>query len=228
MKDLVLVKRGNAVASSLDVAELFHKRHDNVLRDIENLTSDLLKFEDVKMFFRSSYVDAKGEKRPLYYMNRDGFSLLAMGFTGKRALAFKLAFIAEFNRMEAVLAEKQTTEWLETRKTGKLTRRSETDVIKELVDYAKGQGSRHADMLYMTYSKLANKTAGIANRDEATIKQLNILDDVEAMILHVIRLGMAGSKHYKEIYQDCKHRLEWWQDCTFRLSASEGRKEAAA
>jgi hypothetical protein len=74
-------------------------------------------------------------------------------------------------------------------------------------------------MLYVTYSKLANKIAGVSKRDLASVKQLNILDELESMIYHVIKLGMAAGKHYKEIYQDCKRRLEWWQDCTFRLGA---------
>lgn len=218
MKDLITIMRNNAVVSSLDVAENFHKRHDKVLRSIENMRDCLPKNgERNSFFFRSTYTD-RGKHYPMYYMNRDGFSLLVMGFTGKKALEWKLKYIAAFNHMEKLLTERQTEAWLETRKMGKLTRRSETDVIKELVTYAKEQGSRHADMLYMTYSRLANKVAGITKRDLANIKQLNILDDVESMILHVIQLGMAAGKHYKEIYQDCKHRLEWWQDCTFRLT----------
>jgi hypothetical protein len=70
----------------------------------------------------------------------------------------------------------------------------------------------------MTYSKLANKVAGISQRDLANIKQLNILDEVETMIFHVIKLGIVSGKHYKEIYQDCKRRLAWWQECTFRIA----------
>jgi hypothetical protein len=120
--------------------------------------------------------------------------------------------------MEKLLFEKQSDAWREARIAGKLTRKSETDVIKELVEYAKAQGSEHADMLYLTYSKLTNKTAGIRKRDLANTKQLNTLDEVENMIIHVIKLGMAQGKQYKEIFQDCKQRLEWWQECTFRLT----------
>ena len=154
----------------------------------------------------------------MYYLNRDGFSFVVMGFTGKKAAEWKWKYIQAFNQMEKLLTERQTSAWLESRKAGKLTRRTETDVIKDLIVYAKAQGSKHADMLYQTYSKLANKMAGISKRDLANIKQLNVLDEVESMILHVIKLGMIQGKHYKEIYQDCKRRLEWWQDCTFRLA----------
>lgn len=216
MGDLVTIMKNNAVVSSLDVAAHFHKRHDRVLQTIEEQYGDLHEF--VEMFYKKSAPDSYGRKQKVYYMNRDGFSLLVMGFTGKKALEWKLKFIAAFNAMEKLLAERQTAVWLETRKAGKLTRKSETDVIKELIQYAKAQGSRNADMLYMTYSKMANKIAGISKRDLASVKQLNILDELESMIYHTIKLGMVAGKHYKEIYQDCKRRLEWWQDCTYRLT----------
>lgn len=169
------------------------------------------------MFWLANYQDSYGRNQKLYRMNRDGFSLLVMGFTGKKALEWKLKYIHAFNEMEKLLLEKQSDAWREARIAGKLTRKSETDVIKELVEYAKAQGSEHADMLYLTYSKLANKTAGIRKRDLSNAKQLNTLDEVENMIIHVIKLGMTQGKHYKEIFQDCTQRLEWWQDCTFRL-----------
>ncbi len=84
---------------------------------------------------------------------------------------------------------KQTQAWIETRKAGKLTRKAETDTIKNLVEYAKTQGSQHADKLYMTYSKLANKMAGVTKRDEATVMQLNNLSLMEHIILCVIDAG---------------------------------------
>lgn len=213
--NLVGVFRNDAVTTSLRVAEVFEKRHNNVLKAIENLVVDLLKNEP--MFWLANYQDSYGRNQKLYRMNRDGFSLLVMGFTGKKALEWKLKYIHAFNEMEKLLLEKQSDAWREARIAGKLTRKSETDVIKELVEYAKAQGSEHADMLYLTYSKLANNTAGIRKRDLSNAKQLNTLDEVENMIIHVIKLGMTQGKHYKEIFQDCTQRLEWWQDCTFRL-----------
>jgi Rha family phage regulatory protein len=219
VNELVKVFRNDAVVSSLQVAEHFRKRHDHLLRIIKDAESTAPKIGDVeKPFTKSTYIDKKGERRPMYYLNRDGFSFVVMGFTGKQAAEWKWKYIQAFNQMERLLTEKQTSAWLESRKAGKLTRRTETDVIKDLIVYAKAQGSKHADMLYQTYSKLANKMAGISKRDLANIKQLNVLDEVESMILHVIKLGMIQGKHYKEIYQDCKRRLEWWQDCTFRLA----------
>jgi hypothetical protein len=60
----------------------------------------------------------------------------------------------------------------------------------------------------MTYSKLANKMAGVTDRDTASVIQLNRLDMMEQIILCIIREGMASGQDYKQIYQNCKERLE--------------------
>ena len=214
MNDLVYLKHEEAMTDSLSVAECFGKRHDRVLRAIENLNSDLPKNGAVK-FIKTKYKDAKGEYRKKYLMNRDAFSLLVMGFNGKKALDWKLKYINAFNSMESVIRERSTSVWIETREYGKLTRKAETDTLQRLVEYAKEKGSEHSEMLYLTYSKLANKMAGITNRDEATVKQLNELSLVENIILHVIDMGIFANKHYKEIYRDCKARLETVSDLAF-------------
>lgn len=97
----VTIKNGRAVTTSIAIAEFFGKRHDNVLRAIANVECsekfNALNFEGV------TYTDAKGEKRPMYQITKNGFVFLVMGFTGKKAAAFKEAYIAEFDRMEAEL-----------------------------------------------------------------------------------------------------------------------------
>lgn len=219
MNELVYLKNDEAVCNSLDVAEKFGKRHDKLLHEIERMYGDLIEKGcaqngGAKFFFRSTY-ENRGKQYPMYLMNRDGFSLLVMGFTGKKALEWKLQYIKAFNTMESILREKSTEAWLETRQQGKLTRKAETDVIQKLVEYAKEQGSKHAEMLYMTYSKLANKMAGIKKRDEATVTQLNNLSLMENIILNCIQNGIIQEKHYKVIYQDCKHRLEAFKDIAY-------------
>lgn len=101
------VHNGIVTTTSVQVAQFFGKRHDNVLRAIrvllrEGASADyLLNFEEVIMDF----TNGKGgvQSGTAYRMTREGFMLLAMGFTGKEALRWKLAFIAAFNRMEAEL-----------------------------------------------------------------------------------------------------------------------------
>lgn len=97
----VFVEKDRTWVSSLDVAERFEKEHKNVIRDIKNLECSeefaALNFEP------GSYKDSQNQERPQYFMTRDGFVFLAMGFIGKRAARFKEAYINEFNRMEELL-----------------------------------------------------------------------------------------------------------------------------
>lgn len=216
MNELVYLKNDEAVCDSLQVAEKFGKEHRNVLRAIDDLLETLLKIEQPsKLFIASKRKADDGQYHRMYLMNRDGFSLLVMGFTGREALEWKLQYIRAFNQMENFIREKSTRMWIETRKAGKFTRKAETDTIQKLVEYAKEQGSSHAEKLYMTYSKLANKMAGINKRDEATVTQLNNLSLMENIILHEVDLGILKGKPYKEIYKDCRKRLEAVKDLAY-------------
>ena len=98
MEDLVIMKNKQAVTSSLQVADTFGKRHDHVADSIDSLKKDVPNFGE--MFIETNLPDSYGRNRRGYYMNRDGFTLLAMGFTGSKALQFKLQYIDAFNEME--------------------------------------------------------------------------------------------------------------------------------
>ena len=100
--DLVIMKEKQAVTSSLQVAETFGKNHQHILRDVDAL-KDVSNFG--QMFVEANLPDSYGRNRRAYYMNRDGFTLLAMGFTGKKALNFKLEYIEAFNHMESTLTK---------------------------------------------------------------------------------------------------------------------------
>ena len=108
--DLVILKDRQAVTSSLKVAEVFEKGHQHVLRDIDNLKKDLSNFG--QMFAEGAEPDSYGRDRRVYYMNRDGFTLLAMGFTGKEALKFKLKYIEAFNAMEAEIKKAHLSSYM--------------------------------------------------------------------------------------------------------------------
>lgn len=216
MNELVYLKKNEMYTDSLKVAEIFQRRHDDVVRSVEKLierneeaSKDIRTFSDIsKQFIKTRYKDEQGRMQTKYLLNRDGFALLVMGFNGRKAHEWKLKYIDAFNQMEKILTEKQTTVWIETRQQGKLIRKGETDVLQKLVEYAREQGSGHADMLYMTYTKLANKMAGITTRDSATNSQLNELSTMERIIAKVVIDEMAEGIHYKQIYKDCKERME--------------------
>ncbi|RVU69834.1 MULTISPECIES: Rha family transcriptional regulator [Lactobacillus] len=103
--ELVIMKDQQAVTTSLKVAEVFEKNHRDVMRSIKNLTAQNCAVGS--MFVESTYVNQQNHEQPMYYMNRDGFSLLVMGFTGQKALDFKLKYIKAFNKMEAYIKQQQ-------------------------------------------------------------------------------------------------------------------------
>nr|DAG20024.1 MAG TPA: KilAC domain protein [Caudoviricetes sp.] len=104
MTDIILsTQNGEPVASSRQIAESFEKNHRDVLRAVDNLKEDVRNF--AQMFFETTVPDSYGREQRAYLMNRDGFTLLAMGFTGKAALEWKLKYIAAFNEMKKKLAE---------------------------------------------------------------------------------------------------------------------------
>ena len=102
MNDLVIMKDQQAVTSSLQVAENFEKSHKHVLEAIDNKIQSAENSADYKkMFCEGTYQDTRGRNQKMYYMNRDGFTFIAMGFTGSKADTFKLKYIEAFNKMES-------------------------------------------------------------------------------------------------------------------------------
>lgn len=101
---------GTLVTTSRNIAAVFGKEHKNVIRDIENIIAQLLKEDGSNLssglFISSSYkTEPNGRDYPEYLITKDGLTLLVMGYTGEKAMAFKLAYIKRFNEMEAMLKD---------------------------------------------------------------------------------------------------------------------------
>lgn len=106
MNELVVMKNQKAVTTSLVVAEAFKKNHKDVMRAISNKLGSAQNCAQYKnMFTPSFYQDASGKQNKMYYMNRDGFTFIAMGFTGRKADEFKLKYIQAFNKMEEYIKQ---------------------------------------------------------------------------------------------------------------------------
>lgn len=105
----VSLHSGRPATTSLEVAKFFGKRHTDVLRDVNNFSANCPKEFSQRNFASAEYTDEQGKPRPMFILYRDGFMLLVMGYTGKKALAMKLAYIEAFNRMEAELAARRQT-----------------------------------------------------------------------------------------------------------------------
>jgi Rha family phage regulatory protein len=143
-KDTSSPFEGQLVTNSFLVAEKFGKRHDHVLRDIKNLTTQNWGVKN--MFVETTYLNERKQRQPMFMMNRDGFSLLVMGFTGAEALQFKLDFIAAFNKMEGKLRKQLYT-------------RQEVDVITARISQENEAWGREKLKLQIEVERLKNVVA---------------------------------------------------------------------
>lgn len=164
--ELVETRNNQPVTTSLQVANTFGKRHDNVTRDITSLKKDVLNFEE--MFMEGNIPDSYGRDRRGYYINKDGFTLLAMGFTGKKAMRFKLDYIQAFNQMEKVIQEnnldsymiadpvKRAEKWIKEQEQTKLLAQ-QNEEMKPKALFADAVSSSKETILVGDLAKLAKQ-----------------------------------------------------------------------
>ena len=110
MNNLVSVVNGKVVVTSKQVADHFGKIHRDVMRAVDKLISDIGEEKGGVFYAHSSYISEQNKTLPCYSMTRDGFSLLAMGFTGVDAQQWKIKYITAFNAMEAEILSNRTKE----------------------------------------------------------------------------------------------------------------------
>lgn len=103
---LVVTKKNKIYAESQLVAQMFEKNHQHVLRDIRDLERTCSEEFWQSNFGQSNY-KVRGKEYPCYHLTRDGFTILAMGFTGEKAIQFKELYISKFNEMERLLTSQQ-------------------------------------------------------------------------------------------------------------------------
>ena len=150
MTDLVFKGRNDQVlTNSLLVAEKFGKEHKHVLDAIRELIQGCAETSADPMFVETIYVNEQNRQEyPMFVMNRDGFTLLAMGFTGKKALKFKLDYIAAFNAMERSLKEIKTPQTY----AEALRRLADEAEAKEQIQYQLEQKTEQLDESKEWYS----------------------------------------------------------------------------
>lgn len=202
---LVIQKRKKTLTTSLIVAEKFGKQHKNVIQRLEKLLaedeSNRLSFQPVK------YVDQKGESRKMYLIDKHSFIILAMRFTGKKALKWQHRFVDAFEAMEHALLERQNQAWQEARLKGRQVRYELTEEIQSFVEYAEAQGSQNSRMYYLQITKMTNQALFLIGakapkhfRDMLDGMQLSFLGTAEYVARNAIKEGMETELFYKDIY----------------------------
>lgn len=216
--ELVIMYDRQAVTSSLQVAETFEKRHDNILRNINSIKKDVLNFEE--MFVESTEPDSYGRDRRMYYMNRDGFTLLAMGFTGKKAMQFKLKYIEAFNSMEKQLSVKtdsymiqdpikRAERWIEEQRELKEVQKK-LEIAKPKAQFADAVSTSKTSISITTLAKLLKQNGADIGRNRlfAWLRNNNYLiksgDDRNTPTQRSMELGLfeVREKTYFNDYSD--------------------------
>ena len=200
----ITVKNDKSYVSSRELALAFDKRHADVMRDIKDRVIPYISDDfNQRNFTPVKYKDKKGESRPEYLLTFDGFSIVAMGYTGKRAMEFKEAYIQAFNAMKDLIT---------TRILSKEGYKEMTDAIKDYIandwrEYAKEANMINNIVLGMT-SKESREVHGLKKnesiRDSAVTEKLTELDKaqrlngqlISANILHEERIDII-SKNFR-------------------------------
>lgn len=223
MYELVELRNDEPFTTSKIIAEGTNVKHEAVQKLIRKYEKSISRFGlvgfEIRVLKHKEYKGSTREKIYLLNEQQATFLMTLMRNDGVDGIVveFKAKLVEEFFCMRNFIREKQTKQWGNTRLENKANRLKETDVIKLLVEYAKEQGSKNSDKLYMTYTKLA-KTVVSGNRDELSTTELNNLTLAESIILQTIRIDMSMGLHYKEIYKDCKERLEKFMEITYMIA----------
>lgn len=215
MNDLVVLNLGVPMVDSVLVGKKFKKDHRQILDAIRRVESESSEFWRAN--FCASTYRVRGKDYENYLMTRDGFSLIAMGFTGKEALQWKISYINAFNSMEKTLARKDDAiEWKQARLQIKQVRQSFTDAVKQFVEYATAQGSKSANMYYCNITKMEYAALELVEkgqkvplnfRDTLDIVDIAFLQAAEQIARAALINGMERKLPYKEIYQLAKERV---------------------
>lgn len=201
---LVEIKKVNkeeiTVCTSLDVAETFNKNHRDVMESIRNISTTISTAEFSALFYIDEYKASNGKKNPMYVMNRDGFTLLVMGYTGEKAMRFKLDYIKQFNAMEKALRNK----YIE-REKGIAVRQALTKALQQSTEDERMHGHAYSTYTNCIYKALFCKNAkqlreqfGIDKkadlRDYLDEEQLQVIKSMEMLVSGLVDCGWGYDK----------------------------------
>lgn len=242
MNDIVVIRNDIVVTDSRTVATFFDKEHKNVIQSIEGLIADLktVNIEEAAsdqpqlknqpglsnqapsaFFIRDRQPDAQGQLRKMYWLTEDGFNLLAMGFTGRKALKFKLAFLAEFNRLRDSLKNIQADKFHalchQTYQDALPFYHQFTNAVKALIEYAVTHGASRSDIdprYYKFVNARVNRALGLDNglRPFANPTTSVHSSNINKLIRRTIRRGIDSREHFAIIFNDVLDAIDKYSD----------------
>lgn len=227
---LVSLVNGIPTTTSQKVAETFGKNHKDVLRGISILQNKCPKEFTERNFAPSEYTDNTGRKLPMYLLTRDGLTLLVMGYTGKEAMKFKLAYIEAFNCMERQLEAQRTAPTLPPLSTVE-DRRKLNNLVRE---WAALSGQSFPDCwaevhVAFDIEAVADLPAALVRDAEKWVQArlreyyapAPVAPDFPLELANCGRKGKEIVNLWAEL-EDLKKKLAWCNNMVF-LACSEGR-----
>lgn len=199
--------------TSLDVASTFEKEHYHVMEDIRNIMNNVSSPEFSGLFLEGAYTASNGKKQPMYIMNRDGFTLLVMGYTGEKAMQFKLAYIKQFNAMEAALQGKFVE-----RQKGIAVRQALTKALQQSTENERMHGHAYINYTNCIYKVLFGMSAkqlreryGVDHktdlRDCFTAEELAAVQSMERLVSGLVDCGWEYNEVKAFIQQNNMKKL---------------------
>lgn len=188
MNDLINIKNDEAVTTSLQVAEVFDKRHDVVLRKINKILEENHSTQNCgQCFKRSWYKDPSGKTNTMYYINRDGFVFLVMGFTGKKANEWKWKYIEAFNQMEQYIN----------------FRKADAQIQKNSMQFLHDNLQMPTKKDYMKANTIANKCVSTMYGYQKMVKKsdmtLEMLQQREPVLKDTVELMAVNEKYQLDV-----------------------------
>lgn len=215
MTELVKIVEDVPVVSTLDMWKELKVEHSAIIKMVRKYESE---FQSIRTF---GFQIQKSGGRPAtfcYLDEEQSTFLITLMRNSDVVVKFKLRLTREFYRMKKIISDlacqRQNTEWLETRNTGKQKRRIETDTIQRFVEYAISQGSQNAARYYANISTMQNKSLFLIEqkfkniREILNLQQLSIVVCADEIVTKALDDGMEQGLNYKDIYQLAKKRIE--------------------
>ena len=202
IEKVVIINNVNDIltVSTTQIAEHFEKQHKDVIKATENLIKETSAQNFANLFIESTYLDKYGRAQKSYECTRDGFTLLAMGFTGKKALEWKLKYIKAFNKMEQTI--KTSYKALSERQIKASEDRSQAMLINAKARLMKEQNKRIELMI-------KNPEFPPADEEPPIVPKTYSAGEVGAMLgVSANKIGRLANKHNLKV----EEYGEWFKD----------------
>lgn len=221
MHNIVMIQNKDCFVGTWDLSKGFNVEHRAITRLVEKYRNEFEELGVVATPLQQPSGKKGGRKVEEYVLNEPQTTYLTTLLTNNfevRSYKLRLTkmFFSQRKLIASLIAQQQNEEWLQKRAEGKISRRFETDTIKEFVSYAKSQGSTNAEKYYVNITQMENKSVFIdfVNQKFPNIRNtvsshgLHLLESADLIVEKALRDGMTQKLPYKEIYLLAKERVE--------------------